>query len=50
LDNGGSLLRLKELLDHGHIETTLHYLKFSKIPLTEVATPLEIMLLRKQKS
>jgi site-specific recombinase XerD len=50
LDNGGSLLRLKELLGHEHIETTLHYLKFSKIPLTEVQTPLEIMLLRKPKS
>jgi integrase/recombinase XerD len=50
LDNGGSLLRLKELLGHEQIETTLHYLKFSKIPLTESLTPLEAMLLRGQKS
>jgi site-specific recombinase XerD len=50
LDNGGNLLRLKELLGHEQIDTTLHYLKYSKIPLTEVQTPLEILLLRKQKS
>jgi site-specific recombinase XerD len=50
LDNGGSLLRLKELLGHEQLSTTLHYLKYSKIPLTEVQTPLEILLLRKQKS
>ena len=50
LDNGGSLLRLKELLGHEQISTTLHYLKFSKIPLTESITPLEALLLRKPKS
>jgi site-specific recombinase XerD len=50
LDNGGNLLRLKELLGHEQLSTTLHYLKYSKIPLTEVQTPLEILLLRKQKS
>jgi integrase/recombinase XerD len=50
LDNGGSLLRLKELLGHENLETTLHYLKFCMIPLTESQTPLEAMLLRDTKS
>jgi site-specific recombinase XerD len=50
LDNGGSLLRLKELLGHEQLSTTLHYLKYSKIPLTESQTPLESLLLRVQKS
>ena len=50
LDNGGSLLRLKELLGHEQISTTLHYLKFSKIPLTESITPLEALLLGKTKT
>ena len=44
IDNGGSLLRLKELLGHERIDTTLHYLKFCKIPLQETPTPLEVML------
>jgi site-specific recombinase XerD len=48
LDNGGSLLRLKELLGHEQLTTTLHYLKFCKIPLTESQTPLEALLLRKK--
>jgi integrase/recombinase XerD len=50
LDNGGNLLRLKEILGHEQIETTFHYLKFCNIPLTESLTPLETMLLRKLKS
>ena len=49
LDNGGSLLRLKELLGHENIETTLHYLKFSKIPLTDTPTPLAMLLQRKKQ-
>lgn len=49
LDNGGSLLRLKELLGHENIETTLHYLKFSKIPLTDTSTPLAMLLQRKKQ-
>jgi integrase/recombinase XerD len=46
IDNGGSILRLKELLGHEDISTTLHYLKFCKIPLQEIPTPLEVMLKR----
>jgi site-specific recombinase XerD len=49
LDNGGNLLRLKELLGHERIDTTFHYLKFCKIPLTESLTPLEMLQLRKSK-
>jgi site-specific recombinase XerD len=36
INNGGNLLRLKELLGHENIETTLHYLKFCSIPLLDV--------------
>lgn len=46
INNGGSLLRLKELLGHEDIETTLHYLKFCSIQLTDTLTPLESMLNR----
>ncbi len=46
IDNGGSILRLKELMGHSDISTTLHYLKFCKIPLQEIPTPLEVMLKR----
>ena len=46
IDNGGNLLRLKELLGHAEIGTTLHYLKFCRITLTESPTPLEAMLKR----
>lgn len=49
IDNGGSLLRLKELMGHANISTTLHYLKFCKIPLQETPTPLEVMLNRRKK-
>ena len=50
IDNGGSLLRLKELLGHERIDTTLHYLKFCKIPLQETPTPLEVMLNRQKRA
>jgi len=46
INNGGNLLRLKELLGHEHLETTLHYLKFCSIPLTDTPTPLASMLNR----
>ena len=50
IDNGGSLLRLKELLGHERIDTTLHYLKFCKIPLQETPTPLDVMLNRQKRA
>ena len=48
LNNGGSILRLKELLGHSEISTTLHYLKFCAIPLTDTPTPLAAMLRRRK--
>ncbi len=32
LNNGGSIFRLQQLLGHDYITTTLHYLKYAKIP------------------
>jgi integrase/recombinase XerD len=49
IDNGGSILRLKELLGHEDIGTTFHYLKFCKMPLQEIPTPLEVLLKRRKK-
>lgn len=49
IDNGGSILRLKELLGHEDIGTTFHYLKFCKMPLQETQTPLEAMINRRKK-
>jgi site-specific recombinase XerD len=46
INNGGNLLRLKELLGHENIETTLHYLKFCSIPLLDSPSPLTVMLNR----
>lgn len=43
LNNGGSLIRLQQLLGHAHISTTLVYLKYTSIPLRETATPLDFL-------
>jgi site-specific recombinase XerD len=43
LNNGGSLIRLQQLLGHAYISTTLVYLKHASIPLREVATPLDVL-------
>jgi site-specific recombinase XerD len=43
LNNGGSLLRLQQLLGHAHLSTTLIYLKYAAVPLREVATPLDFL-------
>jgi integrase/recombinase XerD len=43
LNNGGSLIRLQQLLGHAHISTTLVYLKYTSIPLREIATPLDFL-------
>lgn len=48
IENGGNLIRLKELLGHEQIETTLHYLKFCKIPLSDCPTPLSVLLARQR--
>lgn len=46
INNGGNLLRLKELLGHENLETTLHYLKYCSIPLLDSPSPLTVMLNR----
>jgi len=46
LNNGGHLPQLQTLLGHGHISTTLHYLKYAHIPLKQIATPLDVMMKR----
>jgi len=46
INNGGNLLRLKELLGHERLDTTLHYLKYCSIPLLDNPSPLTVMLNR----
>lgn len=43
LNNGGSLLRLKQLLGHKYISTTLRYLSYASIPLREIPSPLHFL-------
>ena len=42
LNNGGNILRLKELLGHQYLDTTLHYLRYCNIPLKEAPSPLQV--------
>lgn len=44
LNNGGHLPQLQKLLGHGHISTTLHYLKYAHLPLKQITTPLDVMM------
>jgi integrase/recombinase XerD len=44
LNNGGSLLRLQQLLGHAHLSTTLVYLKYASMPLRETQTPLDFLM------
>ncbi len=45
LNNGGNLPQLQKLLGHSNITTTLHYLKYAHIPLKQIKTPLDILML-----
>ncbi len=45
LNNGGHLPQLQRLLGHQNITTTLHYLKYAHIPLKQIKTPLECLML-----
>lgn len=44
LNNGGHLPQLQTLLGHKNITTTLHYLKYAHIPLTQIVTPLDHLM------
>ena len=46
LNNGGSVLRLQQLLGHAHISTTWRYLSYASIPLKEVDSPLDFLYAR----
>ncbi len=43
LNNGGSLLRLQQLLGHAHVGTTMVYLKYASVPLRDIDTPLDVL-------
>ena len=43
LNNGGNLVRLKQLLGHAHLSTTLLYLRYATIPLRDIDTPLDVL-------
>ena len=43
LNNGGSVLRLQQLLGHADLGTTMIYLKYASIPLRDIDTPLDVM-------
>jgi site-specific recombinase XerD len=43
LNNGGSVLRLQQLLGHADIGTTMIYLKYASIPLREITSPLDVL-------
>lgn len=45
LNNGGHLPQLQRLLGHKNITTTLHYLKYAHIPLNQIKTPLDHLML-----
>jgi len=46
LNNGGHLPQLQTLLGHKHISTTLHYLKYAHIPLKQIITPLDYLMIK----
>lgn len=50
LNNGGHLPQLKTLLGHKHISTTLHYLKYAHIPLKQIVTPLDHLMIPKDEN
>jgi site-specific recombinase XerD len=43
LNNGGSIVRLQQLLGHSELGSTLIYLKYAAIPLRETDTPLDVL-------
>lgn len=43
LNNGGSLIRLKQLLGHKYLSTTLRYLSYASVPLRAPLSPLHFL-------
>jgi site-specific recombinase XerD len=43
LNNGGSLLRLKQLLGHAHFSTTFRYLSYANPELKDIPSPLSFL-------
>lgn len=43
LNNGGNLLRLKQLLGHAHLSTTLRYLSYASPELKDIPSPLSFL-------
>lgn len=43
LNNGGNLIRLKELLGHAHISTTFRYLRYASPQLKDIPSPLAFL-------
>jgi len=50
LNNGGHLPQLQVLLGHKNISTTLHYLKYAHIPLKQVITPLDHLMINNHET
>lgn len=50
LNNGGHLPQLQTLLGHKHISTTLHYLKYAHIPLKQIITPLDYLMIKRDEN
>ena len=43
LNAGGNLIRLKQLLGHAHISTTLRYLSYANPELRDIPSPLNLL-------
>jgi site-specific recombinase XerD len=43
INNGGNLLRLKQLLGHAHFSTTFRYLSYASPELKDIPSPLSFL-------
>ena len=48
LNSGGHLPQLQRLLGHKNITTTLHYLKYAHLPLHQITTPLDNLIISRK--
>jgi len=44
LNSGGTLFHLQKLLGHSNLTTTLHYLKYAKLPETKTLSVLDVLI------